>query len=274
MPPSVPDPLTPAQERERRARWYALVMEGQASHRLLTGAPPELPAGMRRASMTAPAGCRFTEEQIVRVPVEVTPRGREALWRCHHEARLLPQALEEHFGLHSGVARIVVDACSREEAGVAPLRDPRSLTPPEQIAPHGVLAPDHETLGGRPRLHLVRGHEPGFPDHLHPDRGVVRITVHHKRPTPVYDPQTNPEPVAQPDDPPLPVTYPAHTFHVPLYALYEHHPDTHLPAMRANVTAAHLLTLYPHPPLGVADDDVERAAAAAAAAAPPPQHGG
>lgn len=89
--------------------------------------PPPLPPGAQ------PAGCRFTHEEMnaVRLRVLVTDAAREHIITGHHQARLLPQAIEEVWGvLRAGgqlpwaeVEEVVLDAAPKAQDFVLSAED-------------------------------------------------------------------------------------------------------------------------------------------------------
>jgi hypothetical protein len=51
----------------------------------------------------------FTLADVQRCPISISPEAQDYLAASHHEARLLPQALQEHFGTLENVVSISLD---------------------------------------------------------------------------------------------------------------------------------------------------------------------
>lgn len=102
-----PTPLTPAQQRARRAEQRAFIRREQEAGRLPV-APPHLRPFRRDGERGAPAGKRFHAYELRRVPVELSDDARRLILASSAQGRLLPQALSELLGTHSAIARVRV----------------------------------------------------------------------------------------------------------------------------------------------------------------------
>lgn len=211
--PTPPTPLTPPQQRARRAAHHAFLAQEQQAGRLprpqarpqearparrVPALPPASPTPTPPASQRvsraggAPAGKRFHAHEVRRLLVSVTPLARALMDASSAQGRLLPQALAEVFGEHPDLARVHVDAVEKAQ---------------------------HFTVHPAERPHItsgIGGSVRSLPPH------VLRIDVTH---TSGRDEL-------------------AHGWFINAHALSDLHPQTRLPRFVAERAARELLRLY------------------------------
>src|SRR5487761_2663280 len=142
--PTPPTPLTPPQQRARRAAHHTFLAQEQQAGRLprpparssrhVPALPPASPSPTPPASQRvsraggAPAGKRFHAHELRRVPVEVTPTARALIDASSAQGRLLPQALAEVFGEHPDLVSVCIDAVEKARHFAVDASAPGRLT--------------------------------------------------------------------------------------------------------------------------------------------------
>lgn len=102
-PPEPPPPLSPTQARAARARQVAFITEQVDSGKLPDGHAP----GSHAAAWRAPARKRFRVEDLRRLPLDFADVAtRQRVNATSATGRLLPQALQETFGLLPEMERV------------------------------------------------------------------------------------------------------------------------------------------------------------------------